>query len=208
MVLAVPGSSDNPALLTADTLKSHRKWLVFRSTHCIVESGDGDFTCHARVVDNTCRSPLTITEHANGSGDFLRIVRPQGNFRMQTIHEGIPVADEVYDVTDTGNGSRIGVIQKPWLKGVWRDQWILRNSDWEEVCRVTQSSLLRALIRTFLIPPLPASYGAYAGSRCIGRFRGSWEIGRLKMWADLRQDPEKTVDRRLAVALLILLMTH
>jgi hypothetical protein len=143
----------------------------------------------------------------DGTRELLRIQRPEENFRLQSMHEGIPCTDNVYVVTDLISNLEVGVVQKPWLKGVWRDVWIVRNSDWVEVCRVEQSSLVWALIRTFLTA-LPCRYSVFHETRRIGTIRRSWYLARLKVSVDLLGDPETAFDRRLAIALLVLLLTR
>lgn len=162
--------------------------------------------CSARVVDRSCRSPLVALEGAGRGLELLRVQRPEGNFRMATIHQGIPRGDDIYLVQDAGSDAPVGVIHKPWLRGVWRDRWILRDAAWWGAWRSRR--LTRAMVRTFLLPGLPRRYDLAAAGRAAGTVRASWDLGRLSIRADLRRDAACSVDRRLAVALLLVLLTR
>ena len=200
-------SADTTAVFSRDVFRGRTKWLAVRAPECVVEDEERQPLCHCRALDTTCRRPLVVTDGAEGSRELLRILRPEENFRVQSLHEGIPATDNVYFVTDLTSNCEVGIIQKPWLKGVWRDVWIVRQPDWTEICHVEQSSLVRAWTRTFFTA-LPGRYTVLEQGRPIGTIRSSWYLARLKAVVDLREDPEGRFERRLALALLVLLLTR
>jgi hypothetical protein len=159
--------ADTTAASGRDVFIGRREWLATRATECSIEDEEGAFLCHARVADTICRSPLIIMAREDGTQNLLRIQRPACNFRLESGHEAVPGTDNVYHVTDLMSNLEIGIVQKPWLKGVWRDLWIVRDAGWIEICRIQQSSPWRALLRTFVISPLPSRTTKHVASgRC------------------------------------------
>ena len=196
-----------PADLGNDVFRGRVKWLGIRFPECVIQDDGGRPLCHCRALDSTGRRPLVITANADGTRELLHILRPEENFRLESPHEGIPGRDNVYLITDVVADLQIGAVQRPWPHGIWRDRWIIRNSAWAEVCRVEQTSLPWALARTF-VTSLPGRYRIFNEARRIGTLRRSWNLDHTKIRVDLLEDRERTVDRRLVVALLVLLLTR
>jgi hypothetical protein len=115
-----------------------------------------------------------------------------------------------YDVT-TPSGERIGVLGKVFGKSLLRSTWSVMDGDEQELAIAKERSQLWALVRrgVDLIPygdfiPILFHFTIDAGDRHLGDF--TRRIGvRDHYELDLTGDPERTIDRRLAIALAIAL---
>jgi hypothetical protein len=115
-----------------------------------------------------------------------------------------------YDVTDDG-GAQIGQLQKVFGKSLLRSTWRIYDADGNEVAWARERSLLVALLRRVigLIPyvgevgvPLPYHFDYSRSKERIGgleRILGLRDRYRL----DLSGDPERALDRRVALALAV-----
>lgn len=118
-----------------------------------------------------------------------------------------------YDITDP-NGSKIGEIQKVFGTSLFRSTYQLFNAQGIEVARATEKSLLVALFRRLVgfVPTL----GNFANWLPIPYhflfMRNGTELGshRRHLWKlmdiytiDMSGDPERTVDRRLILAIAV-----
>lgn len=115
-----------------------------------------------------------------------------------------------YDVT-TPAGERIGVLGKVFGKSLLRSTWSVLDANEQELAIAKERSLLWALVRRAVdvIPygdfvPILFHFTIDDGERHVGDFtrrigvRDTYEL-------DLTGDPERKVDRRLALALAIAL---
>jgi hypothetical protein len=116
-----------------------------------------------------------------------------------------------YDVT-TPVGERIGVLEKVFGQSLLRSTWRVLGADEQELAVAKERSQLWAIVRR-VIDAVP--YGDFipivfhftidtADGRHLGDFTRAWGM-RDRYTLDLSGDPERTVDRRLAIALGIAL---
>lgn len=116
-----------------------------------------------------------------------------------------------YDVT-SADGAKIGVLEKVFGKSLLRSTWRILGSSEEELAVAQERSMLWAIVRR-VIDAVP--YGDFipivfhftidtADSRHLGDFTRAWGM-RDRYTLDLSGDPERTIDRRLALALAIAL---
>ena len=118
-----------------------------------------------------------------------------------------------YDVT-SGSGERIGAIQKVFGKSLLRSTYRVLGPRGEELAIATESSLPVALVRRFvgLIPyieivadflPIPYHFVFLRRETELGSHkRQMWKL-RDVYTIDMSGDPDKTVDRRLVLALAV-----
>jgi hypothetical protein len=197
---------DATAALSCDQFSAWTKWPTLNDTVCRAADRQGCTFAYARFVGGLFRSSTPVLEREGGR-ELLRILRPPENMRLARIHESVPPADAVYLVTDAVSGDRVGVVQKPWLKGVLRERWVLRDADWNESARLEQTSALSALVRTFATS-LPSRFAFSRDGRRLGTLRGSWYLARRKYRIDLTDDTARELDPRLVMALVIVLLAQ
>jgi uncharacterized protein YxjI len=116
-----------------------------------------------------------------------------------------------YDVT-AADGEKIGVLEKVFAKSLLRSTWRLLDANEQELAVVQERSMLAAIVRR-VIDAVP--YGDFipivfhftidtADGRHMGDFTRAWGV-RDRYTLELSGDPDKSIDRRLALALAIAL---
>jgi uncharacterized protein YxjI len=115
-----------------------------------------------------------------------------------------------YDVT-APDGEKIGVLEKAFRKSLIRSTWRILEPDEQEVAVAQERSMSIALLRRGIdiVPygeffPVLFHFTIDAGEEHLGDFTRPWGI-RDRYKLDLSGDPERRLDRRLAVALAIAL---
>lgn len=111
------------------------------------------------------------------------------------------------------DGTVIGQLQKVFSKSLLRSSWELLDSHGNQVATAQESSLPIALFRRFYsfvpvigsIPiPIPFNFDIAIDGRTVGTYRRIWGI-RDKYVMDLTGDPQRRLDRRVAMAFAIAL---
>jgi uncharacterized protein YxjI len=115
-----------------------------------------------------------------------------------------------YDVT-APDGERIGVLEKVFGRSLLRSTWRLLDPTDAELAVVQERSLPIALLRRVIdvVPygdmvPILFHFTIDAGDEHLGDMTRAWGI-RDRYTLDLAGDPDRRLDRRLAVALAIAL---
>jgi hypothetical protein len=111
-----------------------------------------------------------------------------------------------FDVTDSINNQKVGVLKRHGWKSVVRKEWTIMDNLDQEVGRIREDSLALALVRRFITALLPQTYTFELAGQQMGIAEQNWNIFLPKMFVDFTADPGKRLDRRLAVAAVVLLM--
>ncbi|MGC2695598.1 MAG: hypothetical protein WA738_07385 [Candidatus Angelobacter sp.] len=111
-----------------------------------------------------------------------------------------------FDVTDSINNQKVGVLKRRGWKSVVRKGWTIMDSLDQEIGKIKEDSLVLALVRRFITALLPQTYSFELGGQEIGTATQNWNIFVPKMAVDFTRDPGKRLDRRLAVAAIVLLL--
>jgi uncharacterized protein YxjI len=114
-----------------------------------------------------------------------------------------------YDVVDAQDG-KIGVLHHVFGKSLLRSTWSVANAAGEEVAVARERSQVGAILRRVVdfVPdyggliPIPYNFEILAGDRVIGGMDRKFQL-RDRYVLDLSGDPEKALDRRLAIALAV-----
>jgi uncharacterized protein YxjI len=118
-----------------------------------------------------------------------------------------------YDVTDS-NGGTIGEIQKAFGASLLRSTYLLYDARGEETATASEKSLGIALFRRLVgfVPyvenfadwvPIPYHFVFKRGDQVLGEnTRRAWKV-RDTYTIDLSGDPERTLDRRLVLAIAV-----
>jgi uncharacterized protein YxjI len=114
-----------------------------------------------------------------------------------------------YDVADAQEG-QIGLLEHLFKQSLFRSTWRISNAADEEVARAQERSLPLAVLRRVIdfVPdyggliPIPYNFDILRGDQPIGRMDRKFKL-RDQYVLDLSGDTEKTLDRRLAIALAI-----
>jgi len=114
-----------------------------------------------------------------------------------------------YDVIDAQEGN-IGVLEHVFRKSLFRSTWRISTPDAEEIAIAHERSQVLGIARRVIdfVPdiggliPIPYNFDILASDRVIGRMDRKFQL-RDRYVLDLSGDPDKKLDRRLAIALAI-----
>lgn len=87
-----------------------------------------------------------------------------------------------------------------------RDEWVIMDANDTEIGRIQEDSTLLALLRRFLTSLVPQDYAFAVRGRHIGSAKQNLNFFLPKMAVDLTGDPTRELDRRIALAAVVLLM--
>jgi uncharacterized protein YxjI len=111
-----------------------------------------------------------------------------------------------YDVVDASDQQKVGALRRKGLKSILRDEWLVLDPADQQIARIEEDSALLATLRRFLTNLIPQRYHVWVDSQEIGFIRQNFNPFVLKLDVDLRSDPGRRLDRRLALAGVILLL--
>jgi uncharacterized protein YxjI len=114
-----------------------------------------------------------------------------------------------YDVVDAQDG-KIGVLHHVFGKSLLRTTWNVLNAAGAEVAVAQERSQAMAILRRGIdfVPdvggliPIPYNFDILSGGQVIGKMDRKFQL-RDRYVLDLAADPDKKLDRRLAIALAI-----
>jgi hypothetical protein len=112
-----------------------------------------------------------------------------------------------FDVIDSLNGQKAGVLKRRGWKSLMRAEWIIMDALDQEIGTIREDSALLAAIRRLILKIIPQSFTFEVGGQVVGVAKQSWNIFAPTMTVDFTTDPGKMLDRRLVVAAITLLMT-
>jgi len=112
-----------------------------------------------------------------------------------------------FDVTDSINHQKVGVLKRRGWKSLVRAEWTIVDANDQEIGRIQEGSTFLALLRRFITNLVPQSYSFEVRGQQVGSARQKLNFFVPRMEADFSNDPGRTLDRRLATAAIVLLMT-
>lgn len=109
-----------------------------------------------------------------------------------------------YDVHDSLTGEHVGTLQRQGMSSTFlRDQWTVRDGSGSELGEIIEDSAVKALVRRYVDAVaflLPQRYHVDIGGRTVAVFSQRFNPVILKLDVDLSNDPQRRLDRRLALA--------
>ena len=193
-------------ILHQDRFLLRQKWAPVVNRYEFFLPGDdgqpGERICFVEQKRFTFKEDIRFYADEDKSRELLRIkARQRFDPRAR------------YDVTEPG-GLKVGEIQKVFGASLLRSTYVLYGADGEELARARERSLAVALFRRLfgLIPfigdfadwaPIPYHFDFLRGDDLLGshvrqafKFRDTYTL-------DFSGDPERTVDRRLVLAIAV-----
>ncbi len=167
-----------------------------------IELPDGGQVAFARQKRFALKEELRFTPDRDADETLLR---------MKARSRFDPTA--TYDVVGQGGGS-VGVVKKVFGKSLLRSTWLLLGPDGTELATGRERSLWVALLRRVVgfVPyignfadwlPIPYDFVFTQDGKELGVFRRRRGSLRDTYDLDLTQDPERTLDRRLLIAVAV-----
>ena len=111
-----------------------------------------------------------------------------------------------YDVVDMSTQQKVGALRRKGLKSLLRDEWILLAPTERQIGLLQEDSQLLATLRRFLSNLIPQRYHIWLDGQEAGRIHQHFNPFVLKHDVDLRADTGRRLDRRLALAAVVLLL--
>ncbi len=164
-------------------------------------------------------------------GDAFHIYEPNGNLAFYVkqkafkLREAITVyADEgqnqplmtiqarsvldfsgTYDVTTT-DGQKLGALRRKGLASILRDKWEFLDAEDQVTGTAEEDSMALALVRRLLNNLVPQSFTVTIGGHVVGTFNQHFNPFVAKYDVDFSMDTGGTLDRRLGIAAVVLLL--
>ena len=113
-----------------------------------------------------------------------------------------------YTVSDSSSGAVLGIIKREGLRSLLRGKWLILSPPEEMIAEVHEDSIVLAVLRRvfdFITLVIPVKFDIVKGDTALGVIEKKRALIRDRYYIDLRNDTGKVIDRRLAVALSVLL---
>lgn len=111
-----------------------------------------------------------------------------------------------FDVFDSGEGNKIGVLRRKGWRSMVRDEWEVLDAQDRPLGVLWEDSPRRALIRRLIAGRLlPQNYDILINNIRVADLRQRFNLLRYDMDLDFRMDADHILDRRIGIAAGILL---
>jgi uncharacterized protein YxjI len=185
----------NPTIFQQDFFLARRKIFSFAPKLHIWDR-DGATLAFVRQKVFAVRDDVRIFTDQTQSFELLRL-------------KGRNIIDfgAAFDVIDSLNGQKAGMLKRRGWKSLMRAEWIIMDALDQEIGKIREDSALLAALRRLILRILPQTFIFEMGGQVVGTAKQSWNIFAPTMTVDFTIDPGKMLDRRLVVAAITLLMT-
>jgi hypothetical protein len=113
-----------------------------------------------------------------------------------------------YDVIDSLEGIRVGLLRRKGFRSMVRDEWEILDVQENPLGLLIEDSASKALLRRLLLGTLlPQDYDVLIDGLRAADLRQRFNPFRYELELDFRRDPDRQLDRRLGLAAGILLGT-
>ena len=111
-----------------------------------------------------------------------------------------------YDVVDTAMNQKVGALRRKGLRSLLRDEWEVLDANDRVVGLLFEDSIGLALLRRLVLGSwLPQNYDITFGETRVGDLRQNFNLFRYELNLDFSMDVSHLLDRRLGIAMGILL---
>jgi phage FluMu protein Com len=110
-----------------------------------------------------------------------------------------------YDVYDSTAGIKVGALKRKGLKSLIQDEWIIMDTNNQEIGLIKEDSTVLALVRRFLCNLIPQKYHGQVAGRQVCIFKQNFNPFVMKIHLDYSMDTQGLLDRRLGIAAAVLL---
>jgi uncharacterized protein YxjI len=105
-----------------------------------------------------------------------------------------------FQVMDSQSGELIGILKRKGLKSMFKDEWIIMDKNRQEIGLIKERGGASWFIRRFIFSSLPYKYDIILRGNPVGTVVEKFKIIGDTYYVDLNQDPNQTLDRRLAIS--------
>ncbi len=113
-----------------------------------------------------------------------------------------------YDVIDSLERRKVGVLRRRGIKSLLRDEWEVLDAADRPLGTLVEDSLGQAMLRRMILGTLlPQNYDLFLGEQRVADLRQRFNPFRYELTLDFEMDQARRLDRRLGIAAGILLAT-
>ena len=185
----------NPTIFQQDFFVARRKIFSF-TPKLYIWDREGRTLAFVRQKFFALRDDVRVFTDETQSFELLRI-------------KGRSIIDfgSAFDVTDSLNNEKVGVLKRRGWKSLLRAEWNIMDTLDQEIGRIQEDSAVRAAVRRLVFRFIPQNFTFEVGGQVVGTAKQSWNIFAPTMTVDFTEDPGKRLDRRVLVAAIMLLMS-
>ncbi len=110
-----------------------------------------------------------------------------------------------YQIIDSHTNQLIGILKRKGLKSMFKDEWIIMNSNRQEVGLIKEQGGFMWFMRRFILKWLPMVYNIEMGGQKLATIKEKTIALGDTYYLDLSADVNNTIDRRLAIASTIMM---
>ena len=110
-----------------------------------------------------------------------------------------------YDVVDTQEDRRVGVLRRKGFRSMVRDQWEVLDAQEQPLGILQEDSVALALVRRFLSSLVPQNFDLLIDQTRVADIRQRFNPFRYELNLDFSMDTTQQLDRRLGIAIAVLL---
>jgi len=178
--------------LTSDTYVIRRKFLKIFGNEFRVLDPNGQQVLFSKQKAFKLREDIRVWSGDDMQTELMRISARQ-----------IIDFSAAYDVIDSTTNEKVGAFKRKGLKSIVRDEWILMDSNDQEIGLYQEDSVGMAILRRF-INIIPQKFHMEVGNALVANLKQNWNPFVLKMTVDFSPDTQRLLDRRLGIAVAIL----
>jgi len=111
-----------------------------------------------------------------------------------------------YDVVDSGDGQKVGVLRRKGLRSLLRDEWEVLDANDRLIGMLFEDNMGLAMLRRLVLGSfLPQNYDLTLGDQRVADLKQRFNLFRYELDLDFSMDAARRLDRRLGLAAAILL---
>lgn len=110
-----------------------------------------------------------------------------------------------YDIFDPNTGEKIGALKRRGLKSMLKDEWIIMDTNDNDIGKIQEDNWGLALLRRFLTNLVPQTFHGEIGASQAFKFKQHFNPFVQKITLDFTPDVTKKLDRRIGIAAAILM---
>lgn len=196
MAQAIQPVAQNPIAHVQHKYVARRNFFNFLGIKCQIQTPEGHPFLFVHLKAFKLKEDITVYADANHTQPLLSIKARQ-----------ILDFSAAYDVVDVTMNQKLGALRRKGLKSILRDEWEILDPHDQVVGLIQEDSMGLALLRRFLSNLIPQNYTMTLGGQEVAHMNGTWNPFIVMHTMDLSMDTQGWVDKRLAIATSVLLMT-
>ena len=165
------------------------------------------FGASFHIFDSNGRLCFFVSQKAFKLKEDIRVFSDETKSEELLLIKARNVIDfsAVYDVFDSKTGERLGAFKRKGMKSIFKDEWLIIDTQENQVGIIKEDSALMATLRRFLTNLIPQNFDGYVGQNKVFEFHHKFNPFVTKIELDFSVDTRNTFDRRLGIAAGVLL---